>query len=127
MTALRERLARKPHGYRFTIGRILAIYAGLMVSIFLAALDQTIVATALPKVVSDLGGITQYSWVFTAYMLASTVTVPLYGKLGDVHGRKNLFLIAIVLFLAGSALCGLAQSMTELVVFRAIQGIGAGG
>jgi EmrB/QacA subfamily drug resistance transporter len=127
MSSLRERLARKPPGYRFTIGRILAIYAGLMVAIFLAALDQTIVATALPKVVSDLGGITQYSWVFTAYMLASTVTVPLYGKLGDVYGRKRLFLFAIVVFLVGSALCGLAQNMTQLVAFRAVQGIGAGG
>src|ERR671936_1649582 len=98
-----------------------------MVTLLLAALDQTIVATALPKVVSDLGGITQYSWVFTAYMLASTVTVPLYGKLGDVHGRRPLFLASIVIFLVGSALCGLAQSMTELVAFRALQGIGAGG
>ena len=87
---------RQPPGYDFTIGRILAIYAGLMVTLLLAALDQTIVATALPKIVSDLGGITQYSWVFTAYMLTSTVTVPLYGKLGDVYGRKALFLFAIV-------------------------------
>jgi MFS family permease len=79
---VRERLARQPPGYQFTIGRILAIYSGLMVALLLAALDQTIVATALPKVVSDLGGITQYTWVFTAYMLGSTVTVPLYGKLG---------------------------------------------
>jgi EmrB/QacA subfamily drug resistance transporter len=98
-----------------------------MVTLLLAALDQTIVATALPRIVSDLGGITQYSWVFTAYMLTSTVTVPLYGKLGDVYGRKYLFLFAIVVFLIGSALCGLAQGMTQLVVFRAIQGIGAGG
>src|SRR3989440_7613769 len=98
-----------------------------MVTLLLAALDQTIVATALPKVVSELGGITQYSWVFTAYMLGSTVTVPLYGKLGDVHGRKPLFIVAIVIFLVGSALCGVAQDMTELVVFRAIQGVGAGG
>ena len=127
MGSLRERLARKPPGYRFTIGRILAIYAGLMVTLFLAALDQTIVATALPRVVSDLGGLTQYSWVFTAYMLASTVTVPLYGKLGDVYGRKLLILLAIVVFVVGSALCGLAQNMTELVAFRAVQGIGAGG
>ena len=127
MTSLRDRLARKPPGYQFTIGRILAIYAGLMVTLLLAALDQTIVATALPRIVSDLGGITQYSWVFTAYMLTSTVTVPLYGKLGDVYGRKYLFLVAIVIFLVGSALCGLAQGMTELVLFRAIQGIGAGG
>src|SRR5881396_528685 len=124
---LSDRLARKPPGYQFTIGRILAIYSGLMVALFLAALDQTIVATALPKVVSDLGGISQYSWVFTAYMLTSTVTVPLYGKLGDVYGRKNLFLLAIVLFLLGSMLCGLSQSMTQLVVFRAVQGLGAGG
>src|SRR2546421_3461022 len=111
MGPLRERLARKPPGYRFSIGRILAIYAGLMAALLLAALDQTIVATALPKVVSELGGITQYSWVFTAYMLGSTVTVPLYGKLGDIHGRKPLFIISILIFLAGSALCGLAQNM----------------
>jgi EmrB/QacA subfamily drug resistance transporter len=124
---LRERLARQPPGYNFTIGRILAIYAGLMVTLLLAALDQTIVATALPRIVSDLGGITQYSWVFTAYMLTSTVTVPLYGKLGDVYGRKNLFLFAIVVFLLGSALSGAATDMTQLIVFRAIQGIGAGG
>src|SRR5881227_174258 len=104
MGPLRERLARKPPGYQFTIGRILAIYAGLMVALFLAALDQTIVATALPAIVGDLGGLSQYSWVFTAYMLASTVTVPLYGKLGDVYGRKPLFLFAIVVFLIGSAL-----------------------
>lgn len=116
-----------PPGYRFSFGRTLAIYAGLMVTLLLAALDQTIVATALPRVVSDLGGITQYSWVFTAYMLTSTVTVPLYGKLGDVYGRKKLMLFTIVVFLVGSALCGLAQGMTQLVVFRAIQGIGAGG
>src|SRR6266516_2306700 len=105
---LSDRLARKPPGYEFTIGRILAIYSGLMVALLLAALDQTIVATALPKVVSDLGGITQYTWVFTAYMLGSTVCVPLYGKLGDVHGRKPLFIVAIVIFLA-------------------VQGVGAGG
>jgi EmrB/QacA subfamily drug resistance transporter len=125
--SLRERLERTPPGYQFSIGRVLAIYSGLMVTLLLAALDQTIVATALPKVVSDLGGISQYSWVFTAYMLGSTVTVPLYGKLGDVHGRKPLFMIAITIFLVGSMLCGLAQNMVELVIFRAVQGVGAGG
>jgi MFS family permease len=124
---LRERLGRTPPGYRFSIGRVLTIYAGLMVALLLAALDQTIVATALPRVVSDLGGLGSYSWVFTAYMLASTVTVPLYGKLGDIHGRRPLLLLAIGIFLAGSALCGLSQNMPELVVFRAIQGVGAGG
>jgi EmrB/QacA subfamily drug resistance transporter len=124
---LADRLGRTPPGYTLTIGRVLAIYSGLMVTLLLAALDQTIVATALPRIVADLGGISQYSWVFTAYMLTSTVTVPLYGKLGDVYGRKYLFVFAIVVFLIGSALCGLAQGMTQLVVFRAIQGIGAGG
>jgi EmrB/QacA subfamily drug resistance transporter len=124
---IRARLAAQPPGYPFTIGRILAIYSGLMVTLMLAALDQTIVSTALPRIVSDLGGLSSYSWVFTAYLLASTVTVPLYGKLGDKYGRRPLFLIAIGIFLVGSALCGLAQNMTELVVFRAVQGLGAGG
>ena len=127
MSTLRQRLERTPPGYQYSIGRVLAIYSGLMVTLLLAALDQTIVATALPKVVSDLGGISQYSWVFTAYMLGSTVTVPLYGKLGDAHGRKPLFIVAITIFLIGSALCGLSQNMVQLVVFRAIQGVGAGG
>src|SRR2546430_9669971 len=114
---LHERLARQPPGYQFTIGRILAIYSGLMVALLLAALDQTIVATALPKVVSDLGGITQYTWVFTAYMLGSTGTVPLYGKLGDVHGRKPLFIAPIVIFLVGSPPCGAAPNIRELGIF----------
>lgn len=127
MTSLRARLARKPPGYRLTIGRILLIYAGLMSALLLAAIDQTIVATALPKIVSDLGGLSSYSWVFTAYALAMTVTVPLYGKLGDVYGSRPLFFVAIGLFLVGSALCGLAGSMTQLIVFRAVQGLGAGG
>ena len=125
--SLRDRLARQPPGYDYTIGRILTIYTGLMLTLMLAALDQTIVATSLPKIVSDLGGITQYSWVFTAYMLTSTVSVPVYGRLGDIHGRRPLMLLAVTLFLAGSALCGAAQNMTELVVFRGVQGLGAGG
>ena len=102
MTPIRARLARTPPGYQYSIGRILAIYSGLMIALLLAALDQTIVATALPRVVSELGGITQYAWVFTAYMLGSTVTVPLYGRLGDVYGRKPLFIVAISIFIAGS-------------------------
>ena len=124
---LGEHLARQPPGYDHTIGRVLTIYAGLMVTLLLAALDQTIVATALPRIVSDLGGITQYSWVFTAYMLTSTVSVPVYGRLGDVHGRRSLMLIAVTIFVVGSALCGAAQNMTELVICRGIQGLGAGG
>src|SRR3954464_16097460 len=114
--SIRERLTRTPPGYRLSISRILAIYSGLMVALFLAALARTIVATALPTVVSDLGGITQYAWVFTAYMLAATVTVPLYGKLGGAPGPRPLMLIAISVFLVGSALCGVAQNMGELVV-----------
>ena len=127
MTPIRARLARTPPGYQYSIGRILAIYSGLMIALLLAALDQTIVATALPRVVSELGGITQYAWVFTAYMLGSTVTVPLYGRLGDVYGRKPLFIVAISIFLVGSVLCGLAQSLGELIAFRVVQGMGAGG
>ena len=127
MAGLRARLAQKPPGYRFTIGRVLAIYGAIMVAILLAALDQTIVATALPAIVDDLGGLTSYSWVITSYILAMTVTVPLYGKLGDIYGRRLLWLVAISVFLFGSALCGLAQSMNQLVAFRVVQGMGAGG
>ncbi len=123
----RARLAHKPPGYRYTIGRILAIYAGLMVTLMLATLDQTIIATALPTIVSDLGGLTSYTWVITAYLLTTTVTVPLYGKLGDIYGRRRLFIASIAIFLVGSVLCGVAQNMIQLVVFRGIQGLGAGG
>jgi EmrB/QacA subfamily drug resistance transporter len=124
---LRERLARRPPGYRLSLGRVLAIYAGLMVTVILSALDQTIVATALPRMVGDLGGLSQYPWVFTSYLLAATVTIPLYGKLGDVFGRRRMLLTAISIFLLGSILCGLAQTMNQLVVCRAAQGLGAGG
>jgi EmrB/QacA subfamily drug resistance transporter len=98
-----------------------------MLATLLAALDQTIVATALPKIVSDLNGFEHLSWVVTAYLVSSTVTVPLYGKLSDLYGRRLLFLVAIVVFLTGSALCGAAQTMGQLIAFRALQGIGAGG
>jgi EmrB/QacA subfamily drug resistance transporter len=99
----------------------------LLLGLFLAALDQTIVATALPTIVSDLGGMNHLSWVVTAYLLASTAGTPLWGKLGDQYGRKNLFQAAIVIFLAGSALCGLAQTMEQLIAFRFLQGLGGGG
>jgi EmrB/QacA subfamily drug resistance transporter len=125
--SLRARLARKPPGYRLTIGRVLAVYGAIMLALLLAALDQTIVATSLPRIVSDLGGLTSYSWVITAYILATTVTVPLYGKLGDIYGRRLLYIVAISIFLVGSALCGLAQSLDQLIAFRVIQGAGAGG
>ncbi len=103
------------------------IIIALMLGMLLAALDQTIVSTALPTIVGDLGGLAHLSWVVTAYILASTVSTPLWGKLGDQYGRKRLFLAAIVIFLAGSALCGLSQSMAQLIAFRGIQGLGGGG
>src|SRR5471030_2112697 len=106
---------------------IRAIYIGLMIVMGLGALDQSIVATALPRIVADLGGISHLSWVVTAYVLASTSTMPLYGKLADQYGRRPLILFAVALFLVGSVLCGLSQNMTELIVFLAIQGLGAGG
>jgi EmrB/QacA subfamily drug resistance transporter len=105
----------------------LAILLALALGVLLAALDQTIVATALPTVAGELGGLTDLAWVVTAYLVAETVSTPLYGKLGDVIGRKRVLLAAIVLFLAGSALSGLAGSMLELILFRALQGLGAGG
>ncbi|MFA1543396.1 MFS transporter [Actinomadura monticuli] len=109
-------------------GRDLFVILGaLMLAMLLAALDQTIVSTALPTIVSDLGGLNHLSWVVTAYLLASTASTPLWGKLGDQYGRKRLFQASIVLFLVGSALCGLSQDMFELIVFRALQGLGGGG
>ncbi len=109
-------------------GRALAtVFGALMLGMLLAALDQTIVSTALPTIVGDLGGLEHLSWVVTSYLLASTASTPLYGKLGDMYGRKPVFLAAIVIFLAGSMLAGLSQSMAELIGFRALQGAGAGG
>jgi EmrB/QacA subfamily drug resistance transporter len=105
----------------------MAIYAGLMTAVLIASLDQTIVATALPHIVTDLGGLSSYSWVFTAFLLCQAISVPIYGKLGDIYGRRRLLLAAVAIFVASSALCGAAQSMNELIVFRALQGIGAGG
>ncbi|WP_461030040.1 MDR family MFS transporter, partial [Streptomyces sparsus] len=99
----------------------------LLMGMLLAALDQTIVSTALPTIVSELGGLDHLSWVVTAYLLASTAATPLWGKLGDQYGRKKLYQSAIVVFLVGSALCGLAQNMAELIAFRAVQGLGGGG
>src|SRR3954454_24001997 len=102
------------------------IFAALVLGMLLAALDQTIVSTALPTIVGDLGGINHLSWVVTAYLIATPASTPLYGKLGDMYGRKPVFQTAVVLFLLGSILRGLSQSMFELVVFRGLQGLGAG-
>jgi EmrB/QacA subfamily drug resistance transporter len=107
--------------------QVLLVFSGLMLGMLLAALDQTIVATALPTIVADLHGGNHLTWVVTAYLLASTVTTPLYGKLSDLYGRKGIFQIAIVIFLAGSILAGLSQNIDQLIAFRALQGLGAGG
>jgi EmrB/QacA subfamily drug resistance transporter len=103
------------------------VFAGLMLVLLMAALDSTIVSTALPTIVGDLGGLNHISWVVTAYLLAQTAVTPIYGKLGDLYGRKIVLQAGLVVFLIGSALCGLSQSMTELIAFRAIQGLGGGG
>ncbi|MFB6439783.1 MFS transporter [Streptomyces sp. NPDC056411] len=106
---------------------VLVAIGALLLGLLIAALDQTIVATALPTIVSELGGLDHLSWVVTAYLLASTAATPLWGKLGDQYGRKRLFQTAIVIFLIGSVLCGIAQNMGELIAFRALQGLGGGG
>ncbi|NJP52342.1 MFS transporter [Streptomyces sp. SBST2-5] len=108
-------------------GNVLVSIGALLLGLLLAALDQTIVSTALPTIVSELGGLEHLSWVVTAYLLASTAATPLWGKLGDQYGRRRLFLTAIVIFLIGSALCGAAQDMAQLIAFRGLQGLGGGG
>ena len=107
--------------------QIQVVFFGLMAGMLLAALDQTIVSTALPTIVGDLGGLRHLSWVVTAYILLSTISVPLYGKISDLYGRRHIFQAAILIFLAGSVLSGVAQNMGQLIAFRAIQGMGAGG
>jgi len=107
--------------------QVLVVFSGLVLAMLLAALDSTIVSTALPTIVGELGGLAHLSWVVTAYLLAQTVVTPLYGKLGDLYGRKGVMQGAIVLFLAGSALCGSSQNMTQLIIYRAVQGLGGGG
>src|SRR5438270_10248023 len=108
-------------------GSLRAVFGALFLALLLAALDQTIVSTALPTIVDELGGLTHLSWVVTAYLLTSTIVSPLYGKFGDLYGRKIVLQIAIAVFLAGSALCGLAGDMIQLILYRALEGAGGGG
>ncbi len=115
-----------PHGER-SHREIMVVLTALMMVMLLAALDQTIVATALPKIATDLHGLNKYSWVATSYLLTSALVTPIYGKIGDMLGRKKIFQTAIVIFLIGSVLCGLSRNMDQLVAFRALQGVGAGG
>jgi MFS family permease len=110
--------------------QIMMVFSGLMLGMLLAALDQTIVSTALLTIVNDLNkvnGTAEMPWVVTAYLLASTAVTPIYGKLADLYGPKRIYMFAIVVFLLGSALCGMAANMTELIAFRALQGLGGGG
>src|SRR5438309_2868833 len=111
----------------FTHRQIMTILVGLLLGMFLAALDQTVVSTAIRTIADDLKGYSLQAWATTAFLITSTITTPLYGKLSDQYGRKPFFMFAISIFITGSALCGLAQSMYELAAFRAIQGLGAGG
>lgn len=127
MTWLGEKLAHRLPGYALPIGKILAIYVGLMLVVFLAALDQTIVATAGPEIVANLGGIAQYPWLFTSYLLASTVAIPIYGRLGDIFGTRKPLLFGVGLFMLGSLFASLADGMLELIASRVLQGIGGGG
>ncbi|WP_079038301.1 MFS transporter [Streptomyces sp. NBRC 110028] len=116
-----------PGGAGLSPARVRTVFLGLMLALLLAALDQTIVATALPEVVGELHGLDKMSWTVTSYLLAVTIVLPVYGKLGDLLGRKSVFVFAIVVFVAGSALAGWSRTMDELIVFRAVQGVGAGG
>jgi multidrug resistance protein len=109
-----------------TRGKRNAVLFAVLLGLFLSALDQNVVVTALPRIVTDLHGSGLYTWVVTSYLLSSTITVPIYGKLSDIYGRKPWLLIGVSIFLIGSILCGLSQNMTELIMFRGLQGIGAG-
>jgi EmrB/QacA subfamily drug resistance transporter len=119
--------AAAPGPQYLTHNQILVVIGGVMAGMLLGALDQSIVGTALPRIVSDLGGLDHLSWVVTAYLLTSTVVTPLWGKISDLYGRRLIFQIAISIFLVGSALSGLSQNMLELILFRALQGVGGGG
>jgi MFS family permease len=119
--------AGDPQPVHFTHRQIVIILLGVMSGMFLAALDQGIVGTALPRIVSELGGLDKLSWVVTAYLLTSTAVTPLWGKLSDLYGRRLIFQTAIGIFLLGSALSGLSQNMEQLIGFRALQGVGGGG
>ena len=120
--------AGEPQALSATVSRqrLILIMIGTMLGMLLAALDQTVVGTALPRIVANLGGLNEYAWVVTAYLLASTVSIPLYGKLSDIYGRRIFFMTGMIIFLGGSALSGTSQNMTELIVYRGIQGLGAG-
>src|ERR1700749_2619294 len=120
-----QRVSSPPSG-ELSPPPILTILVGLLLGMFLAALDQTVVSTAIRTIADDLGGLSEQAWATTAFLITSTIATPLYGKLSDIYGRKPFFLLAITVFLVGSVTCTFAQSMYQLAAFRALQGIGAG-
>jgi EmrB/QacA subfamily drug resistance transporter len=126
-TAAQPLIDGVPQEQERTHAEIMVVMGALMLSLLLAALDQSIVSTALPKIASELNGLNKLSWVASSYLIASAIVTPIYGKLGDLYGRKRIFQISIIIFLIGSVLAGLSQTMDQLVLFRAIQGIGGGG
>src|SRR5258706_465879 len=127
MTTATVQRAESPPSGELSHRQILTILVGLLLGMFLAALDQTVVSTAIRTIADDLGGLSEQAWATTAFLITSTITTPLYGKLSDIYGRKPFFLVAISIFLVGSITCTFAQSMYQLAAFRALQGIGAGG
>src|SRR3954470_25020962 len=124
-SALSSAVAQSPT-LNMSVRRRWAVTAGVLTGMFLAALEATVVGTAMPTVIASLGGLNHYSWVFSAYLINSTITVPVWGKLSDLYGRRLLFQIGIAVFLLGSVLSGMAGTMTQLIAFRAVQGLGAG-
>lgn len=127
MTGQKAETTPAPAGGELSHNQIKVIIFALMGAMLLAALDQTVVSTALPRIASDLHGLSRLSWVATAYLLTSAIVTPLYGKISDLFGRKKIFIVAILIFLLGSVLCGLSQNMSQLIFFRAVQGLGGGG
>jgi EmrB/QacA subfamily drug resistance transporter len=119
-------VSEAPAYTRFTRRQTIITVTGLLLAMFLSSLDQTVVSTAMPRIIADLGGFSHYTWVATAYMVTSTVMTPIAGKLSDMYGRKYMYLIGISIFLTGSVLCGISQNMTQIILFRGLQGIGAG-
>ncbi len=116
----------QPWGDTLSRRRIALVLGSVMLGMLLSALDQTVVGTAMPRIIADLNGLQHYAWVATGYLLASTASMPIWGKLSDAYGRKRFFIIGMAIFLTGSVLCGQSNSMTELIAFRAFQGLGAG-
>ncbi|MHB1630535.1 MAG: MFS transporter, partial [Bacilli bacterium] len=121
-----ERDSEHDHAKKHATSKTWVIIA-VMLAMFLAALDMTIIGTAMPSIIGELHGVAIYSWVFSAYLLTSTVPIPIFAKLSDMYGRKNLFIINSAIFTIGSLLCGVSNNMPELIAFRALQGIGAAG